>query len=130
MLRLSLITILFTLNAFAIDVLVSKNSIKFEEKLNPSHLRLMKISSLKKACVPVTLSQIQNNEYVTTHYINKNSIICQKDLKTYSDNSVLFNFGSLQIEKKGKIVFENKQFIRIKRDDGKIEKIYKDGRLK
>ena len=40
------------------------------------------------------------------------------------------NGKTLEIEKKGKIVFENDQFIRIKKDNGKIEKIYKDGRLK
>lgn len=130
MLKLSIITLLLSFNAFAIDVLVSKSAIKFEEKLKTSNLRLMKITVMKKACVPLTLKQVQNNEYLTTHYVNKNSILCQKDVKTYENESVLFNFGALQIEKKGKIIFENDHFIRIKKDNGKIEKIYKDGRLK
>ena len=35
-----------------------------------------------------------------------------------------------KIEKKGRIIFENNEFIRIKNLDGTIEQIYKDGRLK
>ena len=90
----------------------------------------MKIPELKKTCVPLTLNQVQNNEYRTTHYINKKSIICQNDVETYKDESVVFKFGGLEIEKKGKIIYENDNFIRIRKENGKIEKIYKDGRLK
>ena len=62
--------------------------------------------------------------------INKNTIICSKDVKKYENESIIFNFGGVQIEKKGKVIFENKDFIRIKNIDGTIEQIYKDGRLK
>ncbi|WP_206423283.1 hypothetical protein [Arcobacter peruensis] len=130
MLKLSLFVFLLTTNAFSISVLVSKQSIGFEQVLKTSKLRLMSVPELKKACIPLTLKQVQNNKYITTHYINKNSIICQKDVKTYTKQSVVFKFGGLEIEKKGKIVFENDEFIRIKKEDGTIEKIYKDGRLK
>jgi len=131
MLRLSLfICFLSVVNLQAMSVLVAKEPIMFEEKLSPSKLKLINVSSIKKACIPITLAQIQNNEYKTTHYINRNSIICQKDVEVYKDEAVVFDFGSIQIEKKGKIVFENDQFIRIKKADGTIEKIYKDGRLK
>lgn len=130
MLKLSLFVFLLTTNAFSISVLVSKQSIGFEQVLKTSKLRLMSVPKLKKACIPLTLNQVQNNKYITTHYINKNSIICQKDVKTYTKQSVVFKFGGLEIEKKGKIVFENDEFIRIKKEDGTIEKIYKDGRLK
>jgi len=131
MLRLSLFICLFSITwANAMAVLVAKEPIMFEEKLNPAKLKLINVSSIKKKCIPLTLAQLQNNEYRTTHYINRNSIICQKDVTTYKDESVLFNFGSIQIEKKGKIIYENDQFIRIKKADGTVEKIYKDGRLK
>lgn len=53
----------------------------------------------------------------------------QKDLDKDKNNSVLFNFGSIQIERPGKIIFENDEYIRIKREDGQVEKIYKDGRI-
>jgi hypothetical protein len=130
MLKLSLLTLFLTSNVFALSVLVSKEAIGFEQKIHVSKLRLMTIPRLKKACLPLTLKQVQNNEYTSTHYINKNSIICKKDVKVYKDESVVFNFGGLEIEKKGKIVYENEKFIRIKKENGKIEKIYKDGRLK
>jgi hypothetical protein len=130
MLKLSLLIIFLTTNVFAIKVLVSKESIGFEQKIKASKLKLMTVPRIKKACVPLTLKQVQNYEYSTTHYINKNSIICENDVEVYKDESVVFKFGDLEIEKKGKLVYENDKFIRIKKENGKIEKIYKDGRLK
>ena len=53
-----------------------------------------------------------------------------KDIKKYSEETVVFNFGGVRIEKKGKIIYENNDFIRIKNLDGTIEQIYKDGRIK
>ena len=130
MLKLSAVILFLTTNVFGISVLISKESIGFEQKIKASKLRLMTIPKLKKACNPLTLNQVQNNEYLSTHYINKNSVLCQKDVRVYKNESVVFKFGGLEIEKKGKIVFENDKFIRIKKENGKIEKIYKDGRLK
>jgi len=128
-LKPSILFLLLTSNVLAISVLVTKNSIGFEQKINTSELRLMNIPVLKKACIPVKLKDIQNNEYISTHYINSGSILCQKDLRLYKKESVIFNFGSLEIETKGKIIYENDEFIRIKKEDGEIEKFYKDGRL-
>ena len=130
MLKLSLLVFFLTTNVFAISVLVSKDSIGFRQKIEPSNLRLMHVPKLKKSCIPLTLKEVQNNEYRATHYINRKSIICQNDVKIYKKESVIFNFGGLEIEKKGKIIYENDDFIRIKKENGKIEKIYKDGRLK
>lgn len=130
MLRLSILSLLFITNLFGINVLVSKEAIGFKQKVEVSKLRLMKVPKLKKSCIPLTLKEAQNNEYRTTHYINKKTIICQRDVEVYKKESVIFNFGGLEIEKKGKIVYENDNFIRIKKENGKIEKIYKDGRLK
>ena len=130
MLRLSFFIALLTINSYALTVVVAKEAFQFEEKVSIKKLRLANVTRIKKACKPLTLQEIQNNEYTTTHYINKNSIICKKDVREYKNEAVTFKFGSLEIEKKGKIIFENDQFIRIKKADGKIEKIYKDGRLK
>ena len=129
-LKLSLVIFLLNINAFAISVLVSQDAINFEEKLDVSKVKLQNVSEINKSCVPLKLSEIQNDEYITTHYINKNTIICTKDVKKYENESIIFNFGGVQIEKKGKVIFENKDFIRIKNIDGTIEQIYKDGRLK
>ena len=129
-LKLSFLCLFLNINTFAIDVLISKDAIKFEEKINASKLKLQNINEINKACIPLTLDEIQNEEYISSHYINKNTIICQKDVKKQNDEGIVFNFGGLKIEKKGKIIYENNEFIRIKNLDGTIEQIYKDGRTK
>ena len=129
-LKLSFLSLFLSLNSFAISVLISKEAINFEEKIHHSKLRLQNVSEINKACIPLKLSEVQNEEYISTHYINKNTIICQKDVKKYNDEGIVFNFGGVKIEKKGKIIYENNEFIRIKNLDGSIEQIYKDGRIK
>ena len=129
-LRLSLFVLFFTIEIFATTVLVSSEAIKFEEKIDASKVKVQNISNLNKNCEPLTLNSLQNEEYITTHYINKNTVICTKDVKKQQNNIVVFNFGGVRIEKKGKIIFENNEFIKIKNLDGTIEQIYKDGRIK
>ena len=129
-LKLSFLCLFLSINTFAIDVLISKDAIKFEEKIDASKLKLQNINEINKACIPLTLEEIQNEEYISSHYINKNTIICQKDVEKQNDEGIVFNFGGLKIEKKGKIIYENNEFIRIKNLDGTIEQIYKDGRTK
>ena len=129
-LKLSFLCLFLSINTFAIDVLISKDAIKFEEKIDASKLKLQNINEINKACIPLTLDEIQNEEYISSQYINKNTIICQKDVKKQNDEGIVFNFGGLKIEKKGKIIYENNEFIRIKNLDGTIEQIYKDGRTK
>lgn len=129
-LKLSILVFLLNMNLFAVSVLVSKVAINFEEKLDSSKVAAQNVGEINKSCTPLTLSQLQNEEYITTHYINKNTIICIKDVKKYENESVIFNFGGVKIEKKGKVIYENSDFIRIKNIDGTIEQIYKDGRIK
>ena len=128
-LKLSFVFLL-NINLFAISVLVSKESISFEEKLDNTKVAVQNVAEINKSCVPLKLNELQNSDYVTTHHINKNTIICLKDVKKYENESIIFNFGGLKIEKKGKVIYEKKDFIRIKNSDGTIEQIYKDGRLK
>ena len=129
-LKLSFLVFLLNINLFAISVLVSKVAINFEEKIDSSKVVVQNVDEINKFCTPLTLSQLQNKEYITTHYINRNTIICIKDVKKYENESVIFNFGGVKIEKKGKVIYENSEFIRIKNLDGTIEQIYKDGRTK
>lgn len=129
-LRLSFLVFLINLNLFAFSVLVSKGSVGFEEKLDSSKVVVQEMSELNKACEPLKLSELESEVYITTHFINKNTVICTKDVKKYDDESIIFNFGGLRIEKKGKIIYENKDFIRFKNIDGTVEQIYKDGRIK
>ena len=129
-LRLSFFVFLINLNLFAFSVLVSKGSIGFEEQLDSSKVVVQEMSELNKTCEPLKLGELESEVYITTHYINKNTVICTKDVKKYDNESIIFNFGGLRIEKKGKIIYENKDFIRIKNIDGTVEQIYKDGRIK
>lgn len=129
-LRLSLLTLLLCNKIFAITVLVSKESISFEEKLDANKLIVKEVSAINKACEPLTLANLSEEKYLTARYINKNTIICMKDVKKYENDSVVFDFGGVKIEKRGKVIYENNDFIRIKKIDGSIEQIYKDGRLK
>lgn len=129
-LKLSFIVFLLNLNLFAASVLISKESLNYEEKIDSSKVIVQNVDEIHKSCIPLKLSELQNEEYTTLHHINKNTIICLKDVKKYENETIIFNFGGLRIEKKGKIIYENKDFIRLKNDDGTIEQIYKDGRTK
>ena len=129
-LRLSLLILLFISNSYAISVLIAIKPFQYEEKIKKSDLRLITIEKLRKNCTPLTLKDLKKSEYITTHYINDKSIICKKDVKVYKKEGVTFKFGALEIEKKGRIIYENDDFIRIKKIDGTIEKIYKDGKIR
>ncbi len=129
-LKLNFLVFLFSIELFALDVLISSKTIAFEEKIDTSKVRIEDVSEVNKFCIPLKITDLEENSYVTTHHINKNTIICLKDVKKGDNESIVFNFGGLKIEKKGKIIYENKDFIRIKNSDGTIEQIYKDGRIK
>ncbi len=129
-LKLNFLVFLFSVKLFALNVLISSKTISFEEKIDTSKLRVEDVAEVNKFCIPLKISDIEENSYITTHHINKNTIICLKDVKKGDNESIVFNFGGLKIEKKGKIIYENKDFIRIKNSDGTIEQIYKDGRIK
>ena len=130
-LRLSFIVFLLTtINLFAANVIVSSKTIAFEEKVDSSKIRSEEVAEINKFCIPLKLSDIEKNNYIATHHINRNTVICMKDVRKSDNESIIFNFGGVKIEKKGKIIYENKDFIRIKNVDGTIEQIYKDGRIK
>ncbi|QKF59951.1 hypothetical protein ACN2EN_10005 [Aliarcobacter lanthieri] len=129
-LRLSCLFLIVNSYLFAIPVLITTVPLKYEEKVDKSKLILKEVDSVSRFCEPLTLDDVENNEYITTHHINKNVIVCQKDVKLVEDNEVVFNFGGLKIVKKGKIIYENSEFIRFRNLDGTIEQIYKDGRSK
>ncbi len=131
MLRLRGLFLFFilSLNLYSIEVIVTTSKIDYKEKIDIKNLSSANVLSVKKFCIPVTLNELENKKYIAKRYLKKGSILCSKDIQEYSKKSVVFNFGSIQIEKEGDIIFENDEYIRIKQPDGKIEKIYKDGRL-
>ncbi|WP_320034902.1 hypothetical protein [Halarcobacter sp.] len=131
MLKLKILVLMFFLSfqAFGIEVLVTKKDIDYKELINLDDLYKSNVTSVKKFCEPVAENDFRTTKYRASRYLRKGTIICTKDLDKDKNNSVLFNFGSIQIERPGKIIFENDEYIRIKREDGQIEKIYKDGRI-
>jgi len=129
-LKLFLILTFSLTNLYSIEVLVAKSVIKFKERVKPTNLRFKKVKSVRKSCIPATLNGIGQDYYISTHYINPGSIICEKDISIYEKKTVIFNFGNIEIEKEGKVVGETKQYIRIKKPNGRIEKIYKNGTTK
>ena len=125
-----LFLIFFSFELFAYDVYVAKKDIGYKKMVKLSNLFFKKTDKLSKFCKPFDASILENESYYALHYISKGSIICTKDVEKHNRKSVRFNFGSLEIEKEGEIIYENEKFIKIRKFDGKIEKIYKDGRLK
>ena len=128
-LKLSLLSLILSTNLFAITVLFSKEALRFEESIDKSKVEVKEVDSVARNCIPLSIEDLEKNEYITTHHINTKVIICQKDVKVVEDMEIVFNFGGFTIIKKGRILYENDSFIRFKNLDGTIEQIYKDGRL-
>lgn len=127
-LKVFIILSIFSFNLLAIDVLVTNKDINFKEEVNSSKLYKTNVKSVKKYCVPLTIKKLKEKKYRASRYLKKGTVLCTKDLYADKNNKVVFDFGAIQIERSGRLLFENDEYIKIKRDDGKVEKIYKDGR--
>ena len=131
MLKLSLLFFIVAnfFQLYALDVTVVTKDVDYKEILSKEFFVKARVNEVKKLCKPVSYDELVNNKYIAKRYLKENSIICTRDIEKYDKKSVVFNFGTIQIERYGKIIFENDEYIRIKGDDGKVEKIYKDGRI-
>ena len=129
MIRIVLAFLVFINFSYAAQkVLLSKRNIQFKEVISIEDVvQKTTYKALKRNCIAVTKEQLQDGQFIALHYIRRGSIICTKDIEKYVRRSVKFDFGSFEIEKVGEVIQETKDFVRIKRRDGKIEKIYKDG---
>ena len=124
-----LLLLIFSSTLFSYEVLTTRKDIKFKEKITKENLVLKQVDTLSKNCTPLSLQELDNGVFTASHYIFKDSILCSNDVVKYEKESVIFDFGSLQIEHEGKIIYENDQYIRIKKQDGTIEEIYKNGKI-
>lgn len=131
MLRLKslFILVLVSLNLYSIEVVVTNTKVNYKEKIDLNKLSSANVLSVKKFCIPITIKDLEANKYIAKRYLKRGTILCTKDIEEFSKKSVLFDFGTIEIEKEGKIIFENDKYIKIKKPNGKIEKIYKDGSL-
>ncbi len=110
------------------EVFVATKNIKFKEKVGKNNT-VIRTFTTKIKCEPLSVSEFEKGDFRTTHFIFKDSVLCVEDVQKYEKESVVFDFGNFEIEKEGKILFENDEYLRIKKEDGEVEKIYKDGRI-
>lgn len=123
------LVLIFASNAYSTQVVVVSKKINFKEKITAYNTQVMNVSRVKKNCIPASVEQLKSEQHIAKHYMKTGTIICTKDVKTYLKEKVVVKFGAIEIEKNGKLIYENDEYLRIKKEDGKIEKIYKDGRL-
>lgn len=107
---------------------VSFKIINYKNKIYSSDVRLIKVSKKFFCKKNINLNILKKNKYHAKHYIAKNKPLCFKDVFIPESRKINFRFGNLEIERDGEIVKETEKYIKIKNSDGKIEKIYKDGR--
>lgn len=119
----------FTTTALAYDVLMTTKAIKYKEKITVNNTFATKVEQLSNNCTALDISSLEKNSYTATHYIFKGSVLCLSDVKKYKKESVVFDFGILEIEQEGKVIFENNKYLRIRKQDGTVEKIYKNGQI-
>ncbi|MEA1915866.1 MAG: hypothetical protein U9N30_11210 [Campylobacterota bacterium] len=110
-----------------IDVLVSNKDIRYKSIVTLDDVFQRKVNKVKRHCIPVEKKDFKKLKLIAKRYISSGKVLCLKDLKTDDQGVVVFDFGTVQIEKRGKVIFENKKYIKIRNTNGKIEKIYKDG---
>jgi len=111
----------------SILVIKASKDIQYKSIVNSSVVHLEYVEHIKPTCTPITKDEILSFKYRAKQILKTNRIICKKDLYIPQENRVIFKFGTIEIEKDGKVIKETKKYIRFRNIDGKIEKIYKDG---
>jgi hypothetical protein len=121
-----LILFVLIINSYATSVLVSKVNINYKSILDKDNLYVKDINKNIR-CTSFDKNLLDNHSYQAKRYIIKGTPICYKDVQKTVINKVKFDFGNIEIQRTGKIIGENKDYIKIKDNDGKIIKIYKNG---
>jgi len=126
---LFLLILNLSLEASILVVKTSKN-IAYKNKITTDNVHLEYVNNVKRSCSPLTKKEVESNFFNAKIYFKKDRIVCKKDVYKADDSRLLFDFGTIEIEKSGKIVHETSNYVRIKDNNGKVEKIYKNGILK
>ena len=132
---LFLLLLSLTFTQASVQVVKASKTIKYKDLIDSKKVFLDRVdeSKIKRFCKHVTKKDIINNTYYAKKHMKKGYILCLKDLYKINSNTqekVIFNFGSIEIEKSAKLIRETKDYVKIKNQNGKIEKIYKDGSLR
>ena len=126
--KIIFLSILFvSLSYGSILVVKASHNIRYKAKIVQEDIILSYEDRLPLNCELISLDDLLSDKYRAKIYIKKNRIICKKDVYIPAKNKVIFDFGNIEIEKDGKVIKDTKQYVRIKNNDGTIEKIYKDG---
>lgn len=127
--RIIVVFLIWT-NLFSQDVFVAKTNISFKQTVTKNDFNIISVDpkEIPRTCEVFPISQIDLQRYVTTKYIRQGSVICSKDLALFDSKEVVFDFGSLEIKTDGEIINETNESITIKKYDGSVVKIFKDGR--
>jgi hypothetical protein len=112
------------INASVLVVKASKD-INYKAKINSSVVYLAYVNDVKRSCSPISKKDIIAHQYRAKLILKKNRIICKKDLYIGQLNKLIFDFGNIAIERDGKLIKETTDYIKIRNENGKIEKIYK-----
>jgi len=118
-------------NLFSSDVdivPISNKVIKYKSKIYYSDVRLVPVNKKYKCKEYLDVNLLRQNKYHAKNYIHKDKVICKRNTYVPDFNKIRFKFGNLEIEREGTIIKETNKYIKIKNSDGKIEKIYKNGR--
>ena len=128
--KILLVLLIFVFNNINADeILISNVNIKYKEHLNYDNLSITNTDK-RVRCIMFNKNNLNQNTYEAKHYILKNRPICAKDVKISTNNKIRYDFGNIIIERNGEVVGETKKFIKIKNNDGSIDKIYKNGQVR
>ena len=129
--KIKIVVLLLSFNIFANAVQVvpiTNKIINYKTKIYSSYVRLVQVNNKYSCKEYIDIKLLKQNKYHAKHYLAKNKPLCKKNVFLPISKKIKFKFGNLEIEKDGEIIRETEQYIKIKTIDGKIEKIYKDGR--
>jgi hypothetical protein len=122
------------LQASSVEVIKASRYIKYKNQISKSDLYIdtVDISKIDKFCNPIARGDFLNSHFRAKKHIKKDKILCIRDIykSNIVNNKILFNFGLIEIEKSGKIVRETREYVRIKDENGNLQKIYKNGKIK
>ena len=121
-----LVLFIFVLNLNSADILVSNKNINYKEIIDINNLEIVNIPN-EIRCTTFNKELLKKNKYQAKRFIYKGKSICYKDVQKVVINKIKADFGNIEIQRNGKIIGENKDYVKIKNYDGTIIKIYKNG---
>jgi len=113
----------------AMPILISYKDIKYKQNINYKDLDIVQTNK-KVRCKMFDIEKLLKHPYQAKRYILKGTPICEKDVQPYKKHIISYDFGNIIIQREAQYVGETSKYVKIKDQDGKIEKIYKDGRLR